>query len=121
MPPPEPTPEQVAAAVYGFAAELMRDGVPAIEIEQRLLGRGLRPEDAATVVQNLHEARERGVRGAGRRNMLFGALWCVGGVVVTAATFNAAQAGGGYVVAWGAILFGAIQFVMGLTQAARGE
>jgi hypothetical protein len=52
--------------------------------------------------------------------MIFGGLWCVGGILVTAVTFaGAAGAGGGtYVVAWGAILFGAIQFFRGMSQAA---
>lgn len=54
----------------------------------------------------------------GRRNMLFGALWCIGGTVVTVATYSAASSGGGgrYVIAWGAILFGAVQFFQGLFQ-----
>ena len=40
------------------------------------------------------------------------------GVVITALTYSAAvTAGGGrYVVAWGAVVFGAIQFFRGLTQ-----
>ncbi len=49
--------------------------------------------------------------------MIFGALWCVGGIVVTVATYRAASGGGAFVVAWGAILFGAIQFFRGLIQA----
>jgi hypothetical protein len=47
------------------------------------------------------------------KDMLHGALWCVGGIVVTVATYAAASGGGAYVVAWGAILFGAIQFLRG--------
>ena len=52
----------------------------------------------------------------GKKNMLYGALWCIGGIVVTAATYDAAEPGGAYVVAWGAIVFGAIQFFRGLMQ-----
>jgi len=40
------------------------------------------------------------------KNMLYGALWCVGGIIATAADF-------GYIF-WGAIMFGAIQFFRGL-------
>ncbi len=46
--------------------------------------------------------------------MVFGALWCIGGIVVTVVTYSAAASGGTYVVAWGAIVFGAIQFFRGL-------
>jgi len=48
------------------------------------------------------------------KDMLHGALWCVGGIIVTAITYSAASGGGTYIVAWGAILFGAIQFLKGL-------
>ena len=52
-----------------------------------------------------------------KRNMVVGGLWCVGGIAVTAVTYSGASDGGGhYVVAWGAIIFGAIQFVRGLVQ-----
>jgi hypothetical protein len=40
------------------------------------------------------------------KDMLYGALWCVGGIVATASDIGA--------IFWGAILFGGIQFVKGL-------
>jgi hypothetical protein len=36
--------------------------------------------------------------------------------VVTAVIYQAASQGGHYVIAWGAVLFGAIQFLRGLFQ-----
>jgi hypothetical protein len=46
--------------------------------------------------------------------MKVGSLWCGGGLLVTIASF---QSGGGTaVIAWGAILFGAIQFLRGMSQ-----
>lgn len=51
------------------------------------------------------------------RNMVVGALWCIGGIVVTAATYSAVKdTGGHYFIAWGAIVFGGIQFFKGLFQ-----
>lgn len=48
-------------------------------------------------------------------DMLVGALWCIGGILVTACTYSAAaEKGGSYTIAWGAILFGGIQFFKGL-------
>ena len=55
--------------------------------------------------------------------MIFGALWCVGGIVVTAVTYSSAVSspgGGHYIIAWGAIVFGAVQFFKGLFQSAEG-
>lgn len=48
------------------------------------------------------------------RKMVSGILWAVGGTIVTAATYSAASHGGRYFIAWGAILFGIIDFFQGL-------
>ncbi|MCC6559185.1 MAG: hypothetical protein IT372_40180 [Polyangiaceae bacterium] len=48
------------------------------------------------------------------RQMLTGALWAIGGTVVTVASFSAASGGGQYVVAYGAIIYGVITFIRGL-------
>ncbi|HEX4612874.1 MAG TPA: hypothetical protein VH092_32075 [Urbifossiella sp.] len=45
--------------------------------------------------------------------MKHGALWCAGGILVTLLTF---QSGGTVVIAWGAIVFGGIQFFRGMNQ-----
>ena len=118
---PEMSPEQVIEAVYEDAAAQMREGIAPADIEKNLVARGLDAETAATVVRNLQEARSKALAEAGGKNMLYGALWCVGGIVVTAVTYQSAsgRGGGSYVVAWGAILFGAIQFVQGLFQSIR--
>jgi hypothetical protein len=54
------------------------------------------------------------LRDAANKDMLVGALWCGGGILVTVITYSAASGGGTYVVAWGAIIFGGIRFVRGL-------
>ncbi len=53
-----------------------------------------------------------------QKNMLYGALWCIGGIVVTSVTYSDAVTNGGgtYIVTWGAILFGGLQFLKGLFQ-----
>jgi hypothetical protein len=110
------TPEQYVDAVYGYAAEQMRNGVAPAAIEQDLIARGLDAESASTVVQNLKQAKAKVLKEAGQKNMLFGALWCIGGTAVTVLSFASAKPGGSYVLAWGAIIFGAVQFFRGLSQ-----
>jgi hypothetical protein len=121
--PAELTTDQVVEAVYRFAAEQMRDGVPPARVERSLVEKGLSPEAAAIVVRNLGQAMAKARQDAAQQNILHGALWCIAGIVVTAATYTAAASGGGgtYVVAWGAIIFGAIQFFRGLSQSAEPE
>lgn len=115
----ELTEEEVVQAIYKFAATQMRDGVPNTEVRQSLVDEGLDEESAAVVVSNLAQMKSEAMALAGKKNMAFGALWFIGGSVVTAATYGAASSnpnGGSYVVAWGAIVFGTLQFLRGLMQ-----
>lgn len=50
----------------------------------------------------------------GAGSMAVGGIVCLVGILITAGTYNAASDGGHFVVAWGAIVFGAIQFFRGL-------
>lgn len=50
-----------------------------------------------------------------RHNMLTGLLWCVGGLAFTFLSYYFTEAGGRYVIATGAIVWGAIQAFNGLT------
>ncbi len=68
---------------------------------------------------------EEELKGA-RRNMRMGLLWCVGGLAGSFLSYYSARAGGRYVIATGAIVWGAIQALNGLTayiqlMRARGE
>jgi hypothetical protein len=57
----------------------------------------------------------------GGRDVLHGALWLAGGIAVTAGTYIYAEESGGgrYIIAWGAMLCGGIQFLRGLFAAGR--
>lgn len=50
------------------------------------------------------------------RKSIWGAIWCIGGIIVTVVTYNNAVGGGTYYIAYGAIGFGAYQFFQGLTE-----
>jgi hypothetical protein len=69
--------------------------------------------DGGTRIKRIAEI----TKSVGQKNMLYGALWCVGGIAVTAGTYAIASSGGGtYFIAWGAVLFGGIKFFKGLYQ-----
>jgi hypothetical protein len=120
---PRPLEGEIAPAVHTVAVELMRNGASAQQVGATLIEKGIDEKTAAAVVADLTRLRSEAVREAGRKNMVFGALWCGGGIAVTAATYGAASSSGGgsYVVAWGAIIFGAIQFGRGLIQSGSRE
>lgn len=112
----EASEEQFVQAVYVFAAEQMKSSTSPPQIQAMLVEKGIDQESAATVVSNLTRMRSEAIREAGKKNMLYGALWCIGGIVVTAVTYSAASGGGTYIVTWGAIVFGTIQFFRGRAQ-----
>jgi len=61
----------------------------------------------------------QGQRAMGLRNMLLGALFCLGGTAVTVFSYEVATSDSGhgvYLVTWGAIIFGGIRFLKGLMQ-----
>lgn len=59
---------------------------------------------------------------AGKKNMLIGAVWVVGGLALTILTLTtSAQTGATYIIAWGAVIFGAIQVAQGLMQFFAGR
>ncbi len=110
------TQNEAVQAVYQYAAGLVKSGMSASQVESKLVEKGLDRAAASIVVKKLFALRAKAVGAAAKKNMLYGALWCIGGILVTAVTFSAAGKGGTYVVAWGAIIFGGIQFFRGLFQ-----
>lgn len=112
--------QEIVNQIYGFTADMLYNQKKSIEeTKAALIEKGLRAEDADVVIANLQKQYKQEKREAGNKNMLYGALWCVGGLLVTILTYSAASDGGTYVVAWGAVIFGAIQFVQGLIQKIR--
>jgi hypothetical protein len=105
-------------AVHEFAAKQMHLGAAPSEIEKALTERGMDTEAAASVVGALKEQKAFALKETGRKNMLHGAMWLIGGFFVTVYSYRiAANAGGGsYLLAWGAIVFGGIQFFRGVVQ-----
>lgn len=105
--------EKAIKAVYHFAAEQMKNGMSTQKIQALLIDKGLAPKAAATVVYDLSRLRAAAEQEASKKNLLYGALWCLGGLAVTLITYSD---GGSYVIAWGAILYGGIRFFRGLSQ-----
>jgi hypothetical protein len=107
--------QQAVDGVYQFAAEqLVNQKKSPDEVIQALVAQGIDVQSAELVVSSLQTHIAEAKNEKANKDMLYGALWCIGGIVVTVGTMSAASGGGTYVVAWGAILFGAIQFLQGM-------
>jgi hypothetical protein len=60
-----------------------------------------------------------GTESQGRRNMRYGALWCILGIILLTLSYLAAAAGvvgGRHVLAWVVILFGGFRLIRGMIQ-----
>jgi hypothetical protein len=70
-------------------------------------------ERAVTDYRESPQARQAMAK-AYARHMLYGFLWAAGGITVTVLTLALSANGGTYIVAWGAIIFGIVDFFRGL-------
>lgn len=108
--------QQSVQQIYNFAANLMiKEQRTAFDVREILIEKGL-PEDAAThIVDTLQEQIASAKKKRAGKDALYGGLWFFGGILVTVLTYASASNGGGtYFVAWGAIIFGGIQFFRGI-------
>lgn len=112
--------DEMVQAVYGYAAQLMREGHSNSRVEQALVDRSVPADAAHTIVRQLDEERSRQYsklnRDAALRNMAIGGVICAIGLVISIGSYQAAASspsGGSYVVAWGAVIFGGYQFLRG--------
>jgi len=110
--------EDIQKAYSSAASLLITEKKNPGEVINALVQQGVNNEEASRIVEILQgEAEKLGRRKKqkAKNDMTYGAIWCIGGILFTAITYSAASSGGGvYFIAWGAILFGAIQFFRGL-------
>jgi len=99
--------QETVNQVYEYAAnQLVNGGRSAAEVEQLLQDRGLDAASAGIVVSNLQAQIKDAKNSQAKKDMLYGALWCVGGTALTIADVG--------FIFWGAIIFGGIQFFKGV-------
>jgi len=110
-----------------YVAQNLAEGKDKGGITKGLVKLGWPKETAAQFVDNIEEELKRraeeykrtpegrqAMAAQYKRHMLYGILWAAGGTAVTIATYEAASEGGWFIVAWGAIIFGIIDFFRGL-------
>jgi predicted outer membrane protein len=78
------TQQNMADQIYDYAATMLfQEKKSEAETKQALMAQGLDANSAATVVNNLQQQLKQIKKGQGNKDMLFGALWCVGGIIAT--------------------------------------
>lgn len=94
------------------AVQLYAEGKLIREVVGTLTAEGLSDEQATEIAHKVYTAQSAAQRKASRSVMLSGLLIMLIGIAVTAGSF---LAGGVTILAWGAIVFGALQFFRGLS------
>lgn len=99
--------EVATQQIYDYAADLLfnQDYEPT-SVKQELINKGLDASSADLIICQLQESYSEAKHQQGRQDMLWGAVWCIGGIVATAANIG--------FIFYGAIFFGAIQFFSGV-------
>jgi hypothetical protein len=121
-PPPPPPPSHSAPTVaatqetYNYAADLMiNKKIKAAEVRNMLMQQGIDAQAATTVVDALGVEISKQKKERAKRDMMFGGGICIVGLIITLVSYSVASSSGGtYVVTWGAVIFGALQFFKGL-------
>jgi hypothetical protein len=97
---------EVVQQLYNYAAQLIfKKEMNDHEVRQELMGRGADEVTANMIIDKVHEHISDAQSAQAKKDMIYGAMWCIGGLLATFAHL-------GYVF-WGAIIFGGIQFFKG--------
>jgi len=98
--------QQADDQIYDYAANLLvKENKSPSEVKKALIEEGIDEESASIIVDSLETQINKIRKEQANKDMLYGALWCVGGIVMTVADV-------GYIF-WGAIVFGGYQFLKG--------
>jgi hypothetical protein len=101
------TDQQAVQELYNLAANLIvTEKKNTVQAKSVLVERGLSEDAAYTIVRNVEDEIKKAKKDQAKKDILYGALWCVGGTIATVANVG--------FIFWGAILFGGIQLIKGL-------
>lgn len=107
--------KQEMAGYFEYAVMELANKKPYKSVEKSLIGRGASLEVAKAVVKEADDAVCKARREGYKKRMKRGFLWTVVGIILTCGTFMFADSlGGKYVLFYGAIIYGFIDFVIGL-------
>jgi hypothetical protein len=107
--------KQDRSGLIQYAAMELANKRPRQEVEKALVSQGASPKEAKAIVTNVQDAIKQSRREKHKKRMIRGLIWTVLGAIITCGTYVFAnELGGNFLLCWGAILFGIIDFVIGL-------
>ena len=107
--------KQELSGLFQYAAMELASNKSHKAVEKLLVSRGASLEVAKTIVKDAKYAVKKLRREKYKKRMTRGLLWTIAGVVITCGTYAFADSfGGKFYLFYGAIIFGFVDFVIGL-------
>jgi hypothetical protein len=99
--------KQAVDKIYNYAANLLvKENKSPSEVKKALMDEGIDEATSSIILENLENQIKNVKKDQANKDMLYGALWCVGGIVMTVADVG--------FIFWGAIVYGGYQFLKGV-------
>ena len=107
--------QQDFSGLYRFAAQELANKKSPKAVAQKLTEQGVTPATANQIVAETQKLLKKALSEKNKKRMLRGFIWLVIGIVLTCGTlaFASSKGGGTYVVFYGAIIWGIIDFIAG--------
>lgn len=103
-------------SIWKYVIEEKENGIADSEILAGLQERGLDEQHSILILSGLKDKLKK-IIDHNDTKMLAGGISCLAGTFITFLTYSSAMSSGGtYIVAWGAVVFGAIGFFSGLAE-----
>lgn len=98
--------QQAVDQIYDYTANLLvKKNKSPSEVKKALMEEGIDEESSSIIVENLENQINKAKKDRANKDMLYGALWCIGGIIMTVADVG--------FIFWGVIVFGGYQFLKG--------
>ena len=107
--------KQELSGLFQYAAMELSSNKSHQAVEKLLVSRGASLETAKTIVKDAQYGIKKSHREKYKKRMTRGLIWTILGAVITCGTYAfASELGGKFVLFYGAIIFGFIDFIIGL-------
>jgi hypothetical protein len=107
--------KQELSGLFQYAVMELSSNKSHQAVEKLLVSRGASLETAKTIVKDAQYAVKKARREKYKKRLTRGLIWTILGVLVTCGTYAfASELGGKFVLFYGAIIFGFIDFIIGL-------
>jgi hypothetical protein len=108
--------------IHDNAVNRLISGTSPDDVAETMKQSGLGEEEAWVTVTGFRVEIAQAKLDAAKKNVRNGALWCVGGLLVTGISYSMVSEGGGsYFVCWGAVIFGGIQLIRGMVASGNAQ